>query len=371
MLFLFLTSYHVLNHKRLTFPGWKASTITVTHRANLEKPRPLFVTPVGQGFTDFSSHEIGRWGYAFRYLVSYISEAYFYEKRENTQEFFNRGEVAFEYLSNQKRLQTESLGYLREALEKLSHTGATIVILPVPSKLSLVNARHHSPMHQHLYEFKNSGAVASPRQMYRTVIAELKDHSFPINLFDSYAQYLESHVGAYLYPPQEYHWSSLGTVIAADQILTFLGVGNGYQKVGYAPGIKEGIGHLGPFDILPKSFLATRSELQWYEPLYNLKPLKKAHSFGRLLLLGTSFSQRYKERGLGLGDILSQALNCPLLDYSKTAGGISGALSLMVQKKTKVRPDDLILWEFPVAELLMAPERSARTEVLASQIVSP
>ena len=96
---------------------------------------------------------------------------------------------------------------------------------------------------------------------------------------------------------------------------------------------------------LPRWYVSRAGEFQSEEEVVRFVTEPVAEGAGRLILLGTSFSEGTPERFVGQ---VRSAFGRPLMAFVKPDNGFSGGFRMMKDAHLKVRRGDLVIWELPL-----------------------
>lgn len=353
----FLTAYHGFALRRSTNwkPQWTAVDLRLD-RGDREVGRwPLWLNRPKPADWDRSARALGTIGYLIRYYAGQLPDFVLEAGRGRAKRFYYRPDLLVQHASAKGSLMDRMVKRVDQSLRELASTGATVVLLPVPTKLSierdLLGSRLPPPR---IWERTETGDGEDSYGVYRVIQEAFPDRT--VDLYRVFAQYRRLHPDRDLYIPSDCHWTSLGVALGAVSVLNHL---KERRRVSgqWSP---EQVGTYGPnywYWMLttlqiPESTLARLPEFRWIEPLYGLSgpPPTPPKDFRRILLPGTSFSHRLKERGMSLGHLLSGALGLPVENFSQPRGGTLGSLQEMRRKGIQPGSGDLVVWEFYIKE---------------------
>ena len=151
-----------------------------------------------------------------------------------------------------------------------------------------------------------------------------------------------------LYPPLDYHWTSLGSAVAVDLIARQL-MDRGLLSV-EPHWLSEGQRSLSASVLtdqypLPRWYLARAREFQGEEEVVRFVTQPVPKDAGRLIVLGTSFSAFPPEGFLGqLRSVFGRQVEA----FVRPNNGYSGGFRMMKDAHFKVRRGDLVIWELPL-----------------------
>jgi len=321
------------------FPAAIAVVLLVFHGfytfRGLPPPREAYKTPFAE------------LGYVLRYLAGQQPDRVIAARRAGTVHLFSAGD-----------LETQVRGYgaasagalaagARPALDRLKALGVTVVPVLVPTKLSLY--REELP-----YSIGKRGRWARP-----PTDADPEDPDFvhqrlaeglpeAIDLYETFRAFRRTDPDRLLYPPLDYHWTSLGSAVAvmtvARQMMDrgLLSVDPVWLSEGRRPLFASLLTDQYP---LPRWYLGRASEFQSEEEVVRFVTQPVPKGAGRLIVLGTSFSQFPPEGFLGQ---LRSVFARPVEAFVRPNNGYAGGFQMMKDAHFKLRRGDLVIWELPL-----------------------
>lgn len=317
-----------------------------------------------------------RWrdlGFRINYGLGRVPEATFLGPKESTQRIYLREEVAFQYPATAGWVRDSLVPHLHALARHLEGSGVHFVIVPVPTKISIERARLPTPLPSDQV-WKPLRAPATLRsgnedayEVYRTVAEAVPGRT--VDLFEAFSLYRERHKGADLFVPADSHWSSLGIAVAAEAVTRKL-KGEGWRLPDFQI---EKVRDRRPYyyhDLLgsmqlPIGFLRSNAAFQWLEPLYRVVPEVPQYQ-GKLVLAGTSYSDRLRSLDVSFGKVLASALHRTLVDASVSNTDALGPLRKIKTEGWVLEKGDLFVWEFAL-RMMASPEEPTPLPHLASQ----
>jgi len=287
-------------------------------------------------------------GYVLRYLARQQPDRVIASRRAGTLHLFSGGDLEMQvhdYGAAGARALTAAV---RPVVEALKAQGVTVVPVLVPTKLSLY--REELP-----YSIGKRGRWSRP-----PTDAQLEDPDFvhqllaqglpeAIDLYEPFRAFRRAYPDRLLYPPLDYHWTSLGSAVAVDSIARQL-IDRGLVLVGprwLAEGRRGLFGSLLTDQYpLPRWYLTRASEFQSEEEVVRFVTQAMPEGSGRLILLGTSFSSGEDPEGF-LGQLRS-VFGRPLVAFVAPNNGYSGGFRMMKDGHRKLRRGDIVIWELPL-----------------------
>jgi hypothetical protein len=169
-----------------------------------------------------------------------------------------------------------------------------------------------------------------------------------IDLYEPFRAFRRAYPDRLLYPPLDYHWTSLGSAVAVASIARqlmdrgFLSVEPRWLSEGRRPLSFSLLTDQYP---LPRWYLARAREFQSEEEVVRFVTQPVSGETGRLIVLGTSFSGFPPEGFLGQ---LRSVFGRPVESFVKPNNGYAGGFRMMKDAHFKVRKGDLVIWELPL-----------------------
>jgi acetyltransferase AlgX (SGNH hydrolase-like protein) len=301
----------------------------------LPPPREAYKTPFAE------------LGYVLRYLAGQQPDRVIAARRAGALHLFSGGDLEMQVegygADGARALATGA----RPALDRLKALGVTVVPVLVPTKLSLY--REELP-----YSIGKRGRWSRPptdaQREDPDFVHQVLDEGLPeaIDLYEIFRAFRRTYPDRLLYPPLDYHWTSLGSAVAvmtiARQMMDrgLLSVEPVWLPEGRRPLFASLLTDQYP---LPRWYLARASEFQSEEEVVRFVTQPVPAGAGRLIVLGTSFSQFPPEGFLGqLRSVFGRRVEA----FVKPNNGYAGGFQMMKEAHFKVRRGDLVIWELPL-----------------------
>jgi hypothetical protein len=321
------------------FPCAIALVLLIFHAfytvGGLPPPREAYRTPFAE------------LGYVLRYLAGQQPERVIASRRAGTLHLFSAGDLEMQVRGYGAAGARALAAGARPALDALKAQGVTVVPVLVPTKLSLY--REELP-----YSIGKRGRWSLPPTDADPedpdFVHQLLAHGMPeaIDLYEPFRAFRRSYPDRFLYPPLDYHWTSLGSALAvvsiAHQLMdrSLLLVEPHWLSEGRRPLSASLLTDQYP---LPRWYLARASEFHSEEEVVRFETQPVTEDAGRLIVLGTSFSQFPPEGFLGQ---LRSVFGRPVEAFVRPNNGYAGGFQMMKDAHFKVRRGDLLIWELPL-----------------------
>jgi hypothetical protein len=321
------------------FPCAMALVLLVFHgfytARGLPPPREAYRTPFAE------------LGYVLRYLAGQQPDRVIASRRAGTLHLFSGGDLEMQVHDYGAAGARALAAAARPVLDTLKAQGVTVVPVLVPTKLSLY--REDLP-----YSIGKRGRWSVPPTDAQPedpdFVHQLLAHGMPeaIDLYEPFREFRRAYPDRFLYPPLDYHWTSLGSAVAVVSIAHQL-MDRGLLSV-EPHWLSEGRRRLSSSLLtdqypLPRWYLARASEFQSEEEVVRFVTEPVPEGAGRLILLGTSFSGFTPEGFLGQ---LRSVFGRPVEAFVRPNNGYSGGFQMMKDAHLKVRRGDLVIWELPL-----------------------
>jgi len=317
----------------------------------LPPPRDAYRTP----FAEF--------GYVLRYLAGQQPERVIATHRDGKLHLFSGGDLEMQVqgygASGARALATG----VRPVLDRLKAQGVTVVPILVPTKLSLY--RDELP-----YAIGKRGRWSRPPTDAQPedpdFVHQLLVQGIPeaIDLYEPFRAFRRAYPNRLLYPPLDYHWTSLGSAVAVDWIARQL-MDRGLLSVEphwLAEGHRSVAGSLLTDQYpLPRWYLARGREFQNEEEVVRFVTEPAPEGAGRLILLGTSFSTDETPENF-LGQVRS-VFGRPLTAFVGPNNGYAGGFRMLKDRHRTLRRGDLVIWELPLCCLNLGDSIATDVEV--------
>jgi hypothetical protein len=321
------------------FPCAMALVLLVFHgfytARGLPPPREAYKTPFAE------------LGYVLRYLAGQQPDRVIASRRTGTLHLFSGGDLETQvrdYGAAQARALADRA---RPALDTLKALGVTVVPVLVPTKLSLY--REELP-----YSIGKRGRWSRPPTDAQPedpdFVHQLFAQGMPeaIDLYEPFRAFRRTNPNRLLYPPLDYHWTSLGSAVAVVTIARpmmdrgLLPVEPHWLSEGRRPVSASVLTDQYP---LPRWYLTRGGEFQSEEEVVRFVTQPVTPGAGRLIVLGTSFSQFPPEGFLGqLRSVFGRKVEA----FVKPNNGYAGGFQMMKDAHFKLRRGDLVIWELPL-----------------------
>ncbi len=321
------------------FPCAMALALLVFHGfftfRGLPAPREAYKTPFAE------------LGYVLRYLAGQQPDRVIAARRAGTLHLFSAGDLETQVHDYGAASARALVSGARPALDTLNALGVTVVPVLVPTKLSLY--REELP-----YSIGKRGRWALP-----PTDADPEDPDFvhhllaegmpeAIDLYEPFRAFRRTNPDRLLYPPLDYHWTSLGSAVAVALIARKM-KDRGLLSV-EPVWLSEGRRHLSASLLtdqypLPRWYLSRASEFQGEEEVVRFVTQPVPAGAGRLIVLGTSFTQFPPEGFLGqLRSVFGRRVEA----FVRPNNGYAGGFQMMKDAHFKLRRGDLVIWELPL-----------------------
>lgn len=223
------------------------------------------------------------------------------------QKYFLREDVAVHFPSQVPKVE-KLAQELKTIFRDLDKAGVRTLLLPIPPKMAFYEDEFNKrlpPSDEWQAESRhvNEIPMESPYQAYR-VLTE-SDPKHIVDLFTTYRHHNPNDPNHFLYVPWDYHWSSFGITVAAQAILESLksqGIAVGRLGEPRLTGIRPAFFRdtLLYLTQLPDWFLLHSKKFDWREPVYDVDAVSGSPQ-GRLVIAGSSYTNRLRGTGHGLG----------------------------------------------------------------------
>src|SRR6266566_5144031 len=231
-------------------------------------------------------------GYVLRYLARQQPDRVIAARRAGTLHLFSAGDLEMQVRGYGADGARALAAGARPALDRLKAQGVTVVPVLIPTKLSLY--REELP-----YSIGKRGRWSRPPTDAQPedpdFVHQLLAQGLPeaIDLYEPFRAFRRTYPDRLLYPPLDYHWTSLGSAVAVDLIARQL-IDRGLlsvEPVWLSEGRRSLFASLLTDQYpLPRWYLTRASEFQSEEEFVRFVTQPVREGAGRLILLGTSFS---------------------------------------------------------------------------------
>lgn len=323
--------------RRALFPAALAAVLLVFHGVYTMRGMPPPALGYRTVFADV--------GYVLRYLAGQTPAEVIASRRDGRLHLFHRGELALQTGDSGRDAGRRLVAALRPAIDRLASAGAVVVPVIVPTKLSLYREllpfRIDAPG---LWTREPGGGADDPQAVHEVIAAAVPE---AVDLFETFREFRRQSPERLLYPPLDYHWTSLGSATAVTVLARSL---IERRLLTAAPQVLP----LGPRR-LGASYLTDQYPLpHWYvdsgrEFRAEEEVVRFAHNTQdqgrRTVLLGTSFSGGAPEQFAGQ---LRSVLGGEIVSFVRPDNGLAGGYRMMRQSGFEVRRGDLVIWELPL-----------------------
>jgi hypothetical protein len=308
---------------------------------------------------DFSSKLIKGLGYSVKYLLDDYPDNVI---KGNPEPYLNltvRDEFGYQRAAKIERMRRYVALPVLHYTQWLESQGIRVVVVPVPTKVSV----YRDDFDQGLPLMDLWGAeprrdpgappkAEEPALVYGSITDTLGERA--VNVLGLFRK-AKASGGPRLFHYNDLHWTSYGLTLVAAEVAR--------KVTGTAPEIVALGNKSKSFDHpvlnmlrLPPWLLEARRELWWEEPLYELAPARAKASSGRLILMGSSASEEHGGTPHRFGSVLARALGRELIEQAVAGGGAEGSLRRLVDSGVTLSPEDVVVWEFPMAAESPAPK---------------
>src|SRR5262245_6762763 len=290
-------------------------------------------------------------GYVLRYLARQQPDRVIATRRAGELHLFSGGDLETQVRDyGAAQAQTLAAG-ARPALDRLKALGVTVVPVLVPTKLSLY--REELP-----YSIGKRGRWSLPPADAQPedpdFVHQLLTEGLPeaIDLYEPFRAFRRTYPDRLLYPPLDYHWTSLGSAVAVVSIARQL-MDRGLLSI-EPRWLSEGRRILSGSLLtdqypLARWYLAQAREFHNEEEVVRFVTQPAPEGAGRLVLLGTSFSTAETPEDF-LGQVRS-VFGRPLTAFVGPNNGYSGGFRMMKDRHRRLQRGDLVIWELPLCFL--------------------
>jgi hypothetical protein len=297
-----------------------------------------------------------RLGGLVRYLAHSTPPSVIFGVDHPNQWLFLRQELEFQCRRSPEYIELYYLRPLREFLSVLDRHGIEVVVVPIPTKLSIYRDNGPRVLPTENIFRTQPPCAEDPDANYQQIV------NFDPRVVDVMAAYRSAKrlfPNTLLYWPTDSHWTSAGTIVAAGAVLQKL-KSRGWPIAMPTPR------YVGPRDLgsgadliesfkLPKFFIAREPAFRfgdivyaWQEPL---PTTPREPPPGRLILAGTSYSERFQSWKFSFGKLIAEPLHRELIRPDGASGGRAiTALQNLNQAGVQLRRGDILVIEFSVRQ---------------------
>lgn len=291
------------------------------------------------------------WGYLVHYRAGRRPPMLLTDSRGATLRLYTRDEVPSQFASEAAGPSPGFASALAATVQRFQEHGVYFVLLPVPTKISI--ERDHLPsVLPPESPWSQERWPTLRRKSGENHPAPLWERTAPGNVVNLTGIYQKEYgKGRHdLYLPLGTHWTSRGIALAAREVIASL-ARQGYPVRAAEVELQQTLNSQFQYDLLnlfglPLSFIVTRPEFKWAEPIYGLKGPHSGGAGGRIYVAGSCYSGRFRE-SYGLGPTLAQYTGRLLVDYSVDFSPAILPLRNLAEEIAFER-DDVLVWEFPL-----------------------
>lgn len=334
------------------FHNWRSGGYTeVWNRVHFTPWPRVFRGPIT--CFDFSADFIRRLGYLGRFQLGQDSSVVARVPNSSPLYLFRRADHVFSQAQYGTRMRRKLIPAIEQALGEIQSKGVKVVLLPVPPKTVVEELAPSVRLESDQLYHQDFSTQVDPTENYKLLTSIAPETA--VDLLKIYRNHLREG-GAPVFLPWDFHWNSLGISLAAEGILTNLNA----RGIKSGPWLRESVGendnqsnqYLLNHYQLPDFYLRHSRRIVWRETIYHLtesKPMsERAVSTGqRLILVGSSFCNRWGKTSHGLGNTLAAILNRPYINFCVAGGGLKGGWQKMRDEKFQWAKGDILVWELP------------------------
>lgn len=275
--------------------------------------------------------------------------------------------------SNQ-RMVDGALDVFRQHHALLASEGWTLVVVPVPTKLSIYRDRCPWPVMEKNLLTRQPVESDRADEIYDRLIQGLRDDQIPaVDLKALYRRYRLDHPEALLYPAADTHWSGLGLTIAANATSALISKVTGIPRREFLPDyfpVEETADIAAAFDPLPAWTSRLRSVYRYQDRLVEGEKDKGFHYADKptslLIVTGTSYAGQFSWHiGHAVGfawAVGGQLENCEFQNAAQAGHGSYASFARFLrdrqnlartfaEQRTLTNFSKVVVWEFPVRDL--------------------
>jgi hypothetical protein len=262
------------------------------------------------------------------------------------------------------------------------HDGWTVLIVPVPTKLSIYRDQIRWPLLEKNPLTRTPIDNDRADEIYDALLGGLREHHVAtVDLRSVYRKYRSEHPGNLLFPLGESHWSGTGLRLATDATATHVAAITGIERSTFAPkylDVEEVADLASAHDPLP-AWLGPLAPMYKYDDRLidgRQNPndgLGNSRKPSLLVVAGTSYSAHFflthKDERVGFAKQLEDQLEaCNVVDISVAGQGafapfehflqLAGSIESGFVAQHGLEPSSKVLvWEFPIRDLSFLADR--------------
>lgn len=268
--------------------------------------------------------------------------------------YYLRDELEFQYERHAPVVHDAFSEVTRLMAKTVRNAGATLVIAPMPTKVSIYRDRLPSwlPDQQLWSAIPPRDEVEDPYLVYSA--ARDGAPAETLDLFKTFSEYHRDHPEDDIYIPSNHQWSSLGIGLTAVQVLQNLRErGWDLEPPRLVKRKKRGVEYDRPLlELLnlPPAFAALYPQTTKREQVYGVNEVADGDSSRRLIVFGTCFSNRLRGT-YGFSETLAGSLRrSTVINLSAEGGKTLPSFRDFAKRVKRLEKGDLVVWEFNVRE---------------------
>ncbi len=288
-------------------------------------------------------------GYSIRHWLGQENDFYFYGPAKPLQRLYVRMDTGL----MDARLNEKDLSY-PAFIDKLFQDAVCHGVRPfavfVPPKTAI--ERERLPARLPLPKlWKPDTGWAEETDAGRRLLAA---HP-PKHWVDLYGIFRRARQNGEVYVPWDYHLTNYGMAVVTTEIVNLL---NSEGESLGEPEIRQvGMRPRDYSDVLISmlnlpDMLLSRPEFGWSEPLYEVRTPGRLTKWKRVVLAGTSFTDRLDKFGQGLPTLLEKAMHVPVKYLAANGSTADTILKKLVDKGVKLEAGDVFILEQPLDHIL-------------------
>ncbi len=349
---------NLFNASRFHFPEISIRpTLQIKLSEKPTKEIPLWSGLSFKRVSDFSSRQLSTLGNLIRFQVfSDVREDIIIGEKTPFKRMYLKEEVFFQYPLSKEWVQTHYLDLLTPFMDKIQKSGATILSVAVPTKISIerrVIRKPLPPPYHPVLEHPSSDTSNLKENAALNYDLLAQGDSRILALYSALKNAQERNPEKNIFRPMDTHWSSLGIAFAAKAVLERLAP----QKSPMVASLNRELPPNFEMDFfrllgLNSTILSASKAYTYREPLYGIQAdesdAPKPTKTGRLFLIGSSYSQVLQETPYSFGKLLAKALGKQLIQETDTGDKMARpALKRLQEKNYKLNSNDVVIFEFP------------------------
>lgn len=333
-------------------------------------PKPKWSEPELR--LDPSRHALRSAGYMLRYLLGQENNFYFYGAKHPIQRMYNRQDITV----MRPGLEAASREYLDKVtawLHEAKCHGAVPIAAFVPPKS--VIEREELPARlptERLWQPQGPTPPEDTNIGHRVLRA--RDPELFVDLFKTFEISRNQFPEEEIYVPWDYHLTSYGMSLLTADIVHRLNKRG--ESLGSPTLVRADSMPPRHDDIiinmlhLPKLVLNSLERFNWREPIYEVHTEGKLTHSKRVVLLGTSFTERLSHDKLSFAHQLERALHVPVVSFTHHGATLETMLESFVGQGDSLGSGDIVVVEQPFDHVLRDskpfPKAWPKTRALAS-----